>query len=159
MKPPIRVGAVSYLNAKPLYYRLCEFAPGVRLSMDLPSRLAERLADGALDVALIPSVEYLRGAARGYEIMPGLRDRGAGAGAERQAVQPGAVGRDRAAGARRRVADEPGAGAGLARRRGMASGRGRIEELPLGVPVAGEHGRRRARDRRPGDEGPARAVP
>ena len=24
MKPPIRVGAVSYLNAKPLYYRLCD---------------------------------------------------------------------------------------------------------------------------------------
>ena len=24
MATPIRVGAVSYLNAKPLYYRLCE---------------------------------------------------------------------------------------------------------------------------------------
>ena len=60
MPMPIRVGAVSYLNAKPLYYRLCEFAPRVRLSMDVPSRLAERLAAGELDVALIPSVEYLR---------------------------------------------------------------------------------------------------
>ena len=28
MPAPIRVGAVSYLNAKPLYYRLDEFAPG-----------------------------------------------------------------------------------------------------------------------------------
>ncbi len=68
----LRVGAVSYLNAKPLYYRLAERAPGVDLSMDLPSRLAARLASGDLDVALIPSVEYLRGAASGYEILPGF---------------------------------------------------------------------------------------
>ena len=67
-----RVGAVSYLNAKPLYYRLCEFAPGIVLAMDVPSRLADRLAAGELDVALIPSVEYLRGAERGYEILPGF---------------------------------------------------------------------------------------
>ena len=39
--------------------------PNVRLSMDVPSRLAEQLADGELDVALIPSVEYLRGAESG----------------------------------------------------------------------------------------------
>ena len=72
MATPIRIGAVSYLNAKPLYHGLCEFAPHVRLSMDVPSRLAEQLADGELDVALIPSVEYLRGASRGYEIIPGF---------------------------------------------------------------------------------------
>jgi chorismate dehydratase len=70
MPTAIRVGAVSYLNAKPLYYRLTEFAPQIALEMDLPSRLADRLAAGDLDVALIPSVEYLRGAARGYEIVP-----------------------------------------------------------------------------------------
>jgi chorismate dehydratase len=72
MNRAIRVGAVSYLNAKPLYHRLCEFAPGVRLSMDVPSRLAEQLAAAALDVALIPSIEYLRGVDRGYEILPGF---------------------------------------------------------------------------------------
>lgn len=72
MDGPIRVGAVSYLNAKPLYYRLEEFAPGARLSMEVPSRLAEKLSAGELDVALIPSVEYLRGASRGYEILPGF---------------------------------------------------------------------------------------
>lgn len=72
MGSPIRVGAVSYLNAKPLYYGLCEFAPQVRLSMDVPSRLAEQLAAGELDVALIPSVEYFRGATRGYEIIAGF---------------------------------------------------------------------------------------
>jgi chorismate dehydratase len=72
MTTPIRIGAVSYLNAKPLYYGLCEYAPHVRLSMDVPSRLSEQLAAGELDVALIPSVEYLRGASRGYEIIPGF---------------------------------------------------------------------------------------
>jgi chorismate dehydratase len=72
MASPIRVGAVNYLNAKPLYYRLCEIAPDVRLTMDVPSRLAEQLAVGELDVALIPSVEYLREAGRGYEIVPGF---------------------------------------------------------------------------------------
>ncbi len=72
MTAPIRLGAVSYLNAKPLYHRLAEYAPGVSLTMDVPSRLADRLAAGELDVALIPSVEYLRGAASGYEILPGF---------------------------------------------------------------------------------------
>ena len=72
MATPIRIGAVSYLNAKPLYYKLCDFAPDIELTMDVPSRLSEQLANGDLDVALIPSVEYLRGARRGYEILPGF---------------------------------------------------------------------------------------
>jgi chorismate dehydratase len=69
---PIRVGAVSYLNAKPLYYGLCDLAPRVSLTMEVPSRLAEQLAACELDVALIPSVEYLRGVDLGYEIIPGF---------------------------------------------------------------------------------------
>lgn len=72
MPRAIRVGAVSYLNAKPLYHRLEDWSDTVELSMDLPSRLASRLASGDLDVALIPSVEYLRGAETGYEILPGF---------------------------------------------------------------------------------------
>jgi len=72
MAMPIRIGAVSYLNARPLYYGLGRYAPQFKLSMDVPSRLAEQLAAGELDVALIPSVEYLRGASRGYEIIPGF---------------------------------------------------------------------------------------
>src|SRR5690606_11891408 len=54
---PIRVGAVSYLNTKPLVYQLEQIAPNVELSFDLPSRLADDLAADRLDVALIPSVE------------------------------------------------------------------------------------------------------
>lgn len=72
MSDPIRVGAVSYLNARPLYHRLTEFAPEVELHLDLPSLLADRLAAGDLDVALVPSVEYLRGVASGMTIVPGF---------------------------------------------------------------------------------------
>jgi len=73
MADAIRVGVVSYLNAKPLYYGLHDFAPETRVFLDYPSVLAERLANGELDVALIPSIEYLRGAkTEGYEILPGF---------------------------------------------------------------------------------------
>ncbi len=60
MHAKIKVGAVSYLNTKPLVYRLDEIAPYADISYDLPSRLADRLAKGELDVALIPSVEYFQ---------------------------------------------------------------------------------------------------
>jgi chorismate dehydratase len=53
------VGAVQYLNTRPLVHGLA--ASGVTLSYDLPSRLADRLAAGELDVALIPSIELFRG--------------------------------------------------------------------------------------------------
>ncbi len=57
----LRIGAVSYLNTKPLIYHLNEQVPSHDLFLDLPSRLADRLAAGDLDVALIPSVEYFKG--------------------------------------------------------------------------------------------------
>ena len=56
----MRIGAVSYLNTKPLVYRLAELAPQHELVFDLPSRLADDLAAGRLDVALIPSIEYFQ---------------------------------------------------------------------------------------------------
>jgi chorismate dehydratase len=39
---------------------LSRLAPDVELVVDFPSRLADRLAAGDLDVALIPSIEYFR---------------------------------------------------------------------------------------------------
>ncbi len=54
----LRIGAVNYLNTKPLVYGLDRFAPQAELVFDYPSRLADRLAAGRLDVALIPSIEY-----------------------------------------------------------------------------------------------------
>lgn len=55
--PPARVGAVSYLNSKPLIEGLSERVP---LSLDYPSCLAADLAAEQLDVALVPSIEYFR---------------------------------------------------------------------------------------------------
>ena len=54
----IRVGAVSYLNSKPLIENWTFARPPAELSLDLPSRLADGLGRGQFDVALIPSVEY-----------------------------------------------------------------------------------------------------
>ncbi len=58
--PPLRIGAVSYLNSKPLIEDLAELAAGAELVLDVPSRLADELSAGRLDVALIPSIEVLR---------------------------------------------------------------------------------------------------
>jgi chorismate dehydratase len=54
------VGAVSYLNTRPLVHGLA--GPGIDLRFDLPSRLADGLAAGRYDVALIPSIELFRAA-------------------------------------------------------------------------------------------------
>lgn len=57
---PVRIGAVNYLNSKPLIEDLDGLAAGADVTLDYPSRLADDLAAGRLDVALIPSFEYLR---------------------------------------------------------------------------------------------------
>ncbi len=57
-RSPLRVGAVNYLNTKPLIYGFDRLAPHARLVLDLPSRLADQLAQGQLDVALIPTIEF-----------------------------------------------------------------------------------------------------
>ena len=64
----IRVGAVNYLNTKPLIEGLTSFSSEIELSLDLPSRLADRLAAGELDVGLIPVVEFFR--AGSYSMIP-----------------------------------------------------------------------------------------
>jgi chorismate dehydratase len=45
------------LNTRPLVWRFEDLAPQAQLVLDVPSRLADSLADGSLDVALIPSIE------------------------------------------------------------------------------------------------------
>ena len=52
-----RIGAVSYLNSKPLVHDLERIAGNSHVVYDIPSRLAEMLAAGQLDVALVPSIE------------------------------------------------------------------------------------------------------
>ena len=70
MSRRIRVGAVTYLNTKPLIYQWGQLAPAADLILDLPSKLADQLASGELDVALIPIVEVFRG--QGYRILPDM---------------------------------------------------------------------------------------
>jgi chorismate dehydratase len=65
---PLRVGVVSYLNAVPLVHGLAG-EPRFELQRELPARVAEQLHQGALDVGLIPSIEY---AAGDYAIVPGI---------------------------------------------------------------------------------------
>ena len=64
-KSRVKVGAVSFLNTKPLIYPLLQDPqfPGseaIELSLAVPSRLAIELKTGDLDVGLIPIVEYFR---------------------------------------------------------------------------------------------------
>lgn len=54
----LRVGAVSYLNTKPLIFGLGGLAPCLRIEIAPPSILATRLRGGLLDVALVPVMEY-----------------------------------------------------------------------------------------------------
>ncbi len=70
MTQPIRIGAVNYLNTKPLIQDLEKLAPEAELVLDLPSRLADELAVGGLDVALIPIIEYFRSGE--YSIIPDI---------------------------------------------------------------------------------------
>ncbi|MFM8892852.1 MAG: menaquinone biosynthetic enzyme MqnA/MqnD family protein [Planctomycetia bacterium] len=65
LPPAARVGAEQYLNKKPLVFALTNRGVGVRF--DLPSRLADQLRAGTLDVALIPSIELFRGS--GYRVV------------------------------------------------------------------------------------------
>ncbi len=60
MTTAARIGAVNYLNSKPLIEGLQDFAPQAEIVLDYPSRLADGLADGLLDVALVPSIACLQ---------------------------------------------------------------------------------------------------
>jgi chorismate dehydratase len=66
----VRIGAVNYLNTRPLICDLDKLAPEADLILDVPSQLADRLAAGELDVALIPVIEYFR--AGTYSIVPDI---------------------------------------------------------------------------------------
>ena len=71
--PLVCLGAVSYLNARPVVFGL-ESSPDFAVRFDVPSQCAELLHAGAIDVGLIPSIEYLRprGRTAPYAIVPDL---------------------------------------------------------------------------------------
>ncbi len=56
---PLRVGSVSFLNAKPLIHGL-ERDHAISLLLDVPSRLLGGLQSHRLDVALLPVIDYQR---------------------------------------------------------------------------------------------------
>ena len=64
----IRLGAVDYLNARPLVYGLELRSDLFTLRYDVPSKCAALLHEGSIDVGMIPSIEFLRGA--DYRIVP-----------------------------------------------------------------------------------------
>jgi chorismate dehydratase len=70
MPSRIRLGAVDYLNARPLVHGLGARADRYDLRFDPPSRCAALLHEGSIDVGMIPSIEYLRGAH--YQVVPGV---------------------------------------------------------------------------------------
>jgi chorismate dehydratase len=60
----LRVGSVSFLNAKPLIYGL-DSNDNLELELDVPSKLLDGLVEERYDVALLPVIDYQR--------LPGLR--------------------------------------------------------------------------------------
>lgn len=69
MSPLVRLGAVSYLNVRPLVYGLAERAD-VSLRFDVPSECARLLASGEIDLGMVPSITYLD--RPGDRIVPGV---------------------------------------------------------------------------------------
>jgi chorismate dehydratase len=64
----VRIGAVSYLNARPLVEGIEARPDRFSVRYDLPSVCARLLHAREIDLGLIPSIEYLRG--DGYRIVP-----------------------------------------------------------------------------------------
>ncbi len=62
MSAPLRIGAVPYLNGRPLtaWFEQPECRDNVTLTTEVPSRLAALLNDGQLDVAMVSSIEAFR---------------------------------------------------------------------------------------------------
>jgi chorismate dehydratase len=64
---PLRIGAVSYLNSKPLLWGL-ETQAHLSIKLEVPSRLLDGLQSKRLDVALLPVIDYQR--MEGLTILP-----------------------------------------------------------------------------------------
>jgi chorismate dehydratase len=64
----IRLGAVSYLNTRPLVYELAR-NKRFTLRFDVPAQCAALLHANQVDLGLIPSIEYI---GRDYRIVPGI---------------------------------------------------------------------------------------
>ena len=66
-KRTVRVGCVEYLNARPLWHGLSNRTDLFSLQYDVPSRCSDWLHSGAVDLALLSSIEYTPR----YRVVPG----------------------------------------------------------------------------------------
>lgn len=67
---PLRIGAVGYLNARPLTWALDRHPGRWLVRYDVPSVCAALLHEGGVDLGLIPSIEYLQSPE--YRFVPGV---------------------------------------------------------------------------------------
>ena len=67
-RPLVRLGAVSYLNTRPLVEGL-DARPDVALRFDVPARCADLVEAGEVDLGLVPIIEYARHADE-YAVVP-----------------------------------------------------------------------------------------
>ena len=70
MTLPVRLGAVGYLNARPLTWALDRVPERWQIRYDLPSVCSALLYAGDVDLGLIPSIDYLE--ASDYRLVPGV---------------------------------------------------------------------------------------
>src|SRR3954454_10351972 len=68
---PLRLGAVGYLNARPLVHSLERRMDRFTLRFDVPSTCASLLHTGEIDLGMIPSIELARGSTT-YRVVPDL---------------------------------------------------------------------------------------
>ena len=67
---PVRIGAVGYLNARPLTWALDRHPDRWRIRYDVPSICSALLHAGEVDLGLIPSIDYLQ--SNEYRLVPGV---------------------------------------------------------------------------------------
>ncbi|MGR3319699.1 MAG: menaquinone biosynthetic enzyme MqnA/MqnD family protein, partial [Candidatus Anammoxibacter sp.] len=70
MSDKLKVGAVSYMNTKPLVWGLEKMHDVVELYYEVPSRLCQMFDNGLLDVALLPVVRYFENDK--YRVIPDI---------------------------------------------------------------------------------------
>jgi chorismate dehydratase len=68
--PPVRLGAVGYLNARPLTWALDHDVDRWHVRYDVPSVCSAILQAGEVDLGLVPSIDYLQ--STDYRLVPGV---------------------------------------------------------------------------------------
>jgi len=70
MQNPVRIGAVVYLNARPLTWALDRSPQRWNVRYDLPAVCSALLHAGDVDLGLVPSIDYLH--STDYRLVPGV---------------------------------------------------------------------------------------